>query len=254
MLEINKIYCMDCLDGLRLIDNNSIGITITSPPYNANCRYQNGRFHKIEDSDDSRRKYVGFDDAMQPIEYYEWQRQVIKELMRVTRNQVFYNIQILNSNKLAIFKLFGEFSENIKELIIWDKKYGEPAIQYGVLNSCFELIIVFDKSDAIRRSFSNGLFGRGTFDNIIRIGKNFGNIHSYNHSAIFPKELVRKIIKNFSVEHEIILDPFMGSGVTAVVAKELCRNFIGFEINNFYCGIINKELSQSVLSDIFCKK
>ena len=77
-------------------------------------------------------------------EYFEWQKKCITEMIRVSSDYVFYNIQMLTGNKVALFKLFGYFAENIKEVLIWDKMYAEPAISSGVLNSQFEYIIIFE--------------------------------------------------------------------------------------------------------------
>ena len=87
-------------------------------------------------------------------EYFKWQRDCIAEMLRVSRGLVFYNIQMINGNKLALFRLFGEFYEYIKEVIIWDKNNAEPAIHDGVLNSRYEYIIVLDKTNAISRQFN----------------------------------------------------------------------------------------------------
>lgn len=251
MLELNKIYNMDCLDGMKQMEDNSVNITITSPPYNANLRLSNGKFSKINDKCDQRSKYIGFDDALQPLQYFEWQSRVIREMLRVTKNYVFYNIQLLSSNKLALFKLFGEFSEQIKEVFIWDKGFGEPAIQEGVVNSVFEFVIVFSKNDSLKRSFAECNFKRGKFQNMLRIGKNFKNKISNYNSALMPITLPRKLILAFSREEDIVFDPFSGSGTTAKASKELNRKWIGFEISPEYCKIAEKRLSQETMSSFF---
>jgi DNA modification methylase len=100
----------------------------------------------------------------------------------------------------------------------------------GVLNSEYELIIAFDKSDCKGRQFRTANFERGTMANVIRIGKNREN----DHRAAFPLLLPRTLIHYFTNEGDIIADPFMGSGTTAVAAINEKRHFIGTELNKEY--------------------
>jgi site-specific DNA-methyltransferase (adenine-specific) len=65
------------------------------------------------------------------------------------------------------------------------------------------------------------------------------------HSAVFPEQLVRNHITSWSNEGDIVLDPFMGSGTTAVAARELGRKFIGFEISEEYVNLANKRLIET---------
>lgn len=163
-------------------------------------------------------------------------------MLRIAK-QVFYIIQPLTGNKEALFKLIGHYAEQIKEIIVWDKKNAEPAIMRQVLNSEYEFIIVFDSATARQRLFENAQFGRGTLSNIFRQGKSSERIDG--HAATFPKELVSKILLNFTAANSNILDPFMGSGTTGVACKELGRNFIGIEISPEYFKIAENRIKQT---------
>jgi site-specific DNA-methyltransferase (adenine-specific)/modification methylase len=180
-----------------------------------------------------------------PIEEYnDFHTNVLKELLRVS-DLIFYNIQIVTGSKRSIFKMIGEFSENLKEIIVWDKGNGQPAMQQQVLNRRTELILVFEKDYPISRQFrKRGEFKRGTLDDLwlIKRGKKVGG---ENHGAIFPEELISTIIENFSKEGDIIYDPFMGTGTTAVVAKQLDRKFIGSEISQKYIEIAEERLKKT---------
>lgn len=140
---------------------------------------------------------------------------------------MFYNIQMLTGNKIALFKLMGYFADKIKEIIIWDKGYGQPAMQVGMLNSQFEFIIVFDNNKPYNRAFDCANFARGTETNIWEIKRERNKFIK----AGFPKALIEKILVNFTNENDIILDPFMGSGTCGIVCKEMNRNFIGIELD-----------------------
>ena len=137
--------------------------------------------------------------------------------------------------------MLGRFCKEIKEFIIWDKKIAEPAIMGNVLNSEFEMIIVFDKETSRQRLFQNGNFDRGTLSNIFRISKS--DAGAEKHKATFPLKLPKTIINYFSSEGQIIYDPFMGLGTTAIAAIELKRNWIGSEISSEYVQIAEKRIA-----------
>lgn len=222
----------DCLNVLQdMIDRGEhVDCIITSPPYNMNLRIMDGRYvsrcrnknHIYEFST----KYANYTDDLAMEDYYSFQKEFIEKALQVS-DLMFYNNQILTGNKVALFKLFGTFAEKIKEVIVWDKKHGQPAMAQGVLNSQYELIIVFDAKKPYNRQFSTYNFARGTETNIWQI-KRERNTYC---KAAFPKALIEKIITNFTNEGDTILDPFMGSGTTGIVCKELNRNFIGVELD-----------------------
>ena len=238
-----KILQGDCLNLLKKIDNYSIDIVITSPPYNMNLRIRNGKYCSRQIVKEISTKYTEFDDNLPIEEYNKFHTEVLKELLRVA-DLVFYNIQIVTGSKRSIFKMIGEFSDNLKEIIVWDKGHGQPAMQKQVLNRRTELILVFEKDYPISRQFrKRGKFARGTVDDIWEIKRQRNNIK--NHAATFPEDLVRKIIENFSDENDTILDCFLGTGTTAVVAKKLNRNFVGMEISPKYVEITKDRLKNN---------
>jgi site-specific DNA-methyltransferase (adenine-specific)/modification methylase len=235
-MKLNKIYQEDCLSTLKKMKDDSVDVVITSPPYNMNLRIRNGKYCSRQIVKEISTKYTEFSDNLPIEEYNDFHTNVLKELLRVS-DLIFYNIQIVTGSKRSIFKMIGEFSENLKEIIVWDKGNGQPAMQQQVLNRRTELILVFEKDYPISRQFrKRGEFKRGTLDDLwlIKRGKKVGG---ENHGAIFPEELISTIIENFSKEGDIIYDPFMGTGTTAVVAKQLDRKFIGSEISQKYIEI-----------------
>ena len=239
MIEINKIYNEDCLETLKRIPNNKINIVITSPPYNMNLRIRNGKYCSRQIVKEFSTKYDDFDDNLPIEEFYNFHLNVLKELIR-TSSIIFYNIQIVTGSKRAFFKIIGELSDYLKDIIIWDKGYAQPAMAHKVLNRRSELILVFDSKNAISRQFTDANFIRGTLDDIWNIKRGKKVIDS--HSAVFPQELIKIILENFSNEGDLVYDPFMGTGTTAVVSKKLKRNFIGSELSQNYFEIINKRL------------
>lgn len=236
-----KLLRTDCLEGLQKLDDKSIKAVITSPPYNMNLRILNGKYvsrcnnknHIYEFST----KYSKYKDDLPMDEYFNFQKEVITECLRVS-DLVFYNIQMVTGNKIALMKLLGCFAEKVKEIIIWNKVTAQPAMGVGVLNSQYEFLIVFDDKKACNRAFDGGLFNRGTLSNVWDIKRE----RNKDHRAAFPKELVRRILTNLVTDGGVILDPFMGSGTTGIVCKELGYDFVGMEIDTDYMDIARKNL------------
>lgn len=226
------------------MEDDVVDLVITSPPYNMNLRIRNGKYCQRVFADSFSTKYAGFFDGIPIDEYYEFHKKVINELLRVSKI-VFYNIQIVTGNKRALFKLMGEFADYIKDVIIWDKGFAQPAMHDGVLNSQYEFVIIFEKdtTKSISRYFDKCNFKRGTLDNVwlIKREHNKDNNEVF-HGATFPKELVRKILENFSDEGDVIYDPFMGTGTTAIVANSMNRKYIGSEITKEYFDLIEEKI------------
>lgn len=245
MIEINKIYNGDCLETMARMGEGSVGLVLTSPLYNIRLNYRSKDGEYKSRSDSTRNKYLDNDDCMDMMEYYGWLKERISEMIRITRNYVFFNIQLLTGNKLAIFKLLGDFAENIKEVIIWDKMSAEPSALDGVLNSEYEFLFVFSKTGTQVRQFQDFMFKRGSVSNLWRIQKERNEFAEY-HNAIMPSKLARRVVANFSNEGDLIYDPFMGSGTTAIACIKLGRNYIGSEISPKYCEIAEKRIKQEL--------
>jgi len=238
---INEIFNESCLDTLDRLPDKSIDLVITSPPYNMNLRIRNGEYTSRQIVKEFSTKYTDFSDNLPIDEYYDFHKQVLQELLRVS-SLVFYNIQIVTGSKRAFFKLMGDFSDSLKDVIVWDKGYAQPSMQIQVINKRTELILVFDTDYPISRQFREmGRFGRGTLDDLWEIPRARGKTNK--HTAVFPEELVSRILENFSKEGDVIYDPFMGTGTTAIVAKRMNRLFIGSEISEEYCRIANDDLT-----------
>ena len=244
-MKLNQIYNENCLSTLKKMKDDSIDLVVTSPPYNMNLRIRNGEYCSRQIVKEISTKYTEFDDNLPIDEYNKLHSNILRELIRVSE-LVFYNIQIVTGSKRSIFKMIGEFSNSLKDIIVWDKGHAQPAIQKQVLNRRSELILVFDKDYPISRQYrKKGKFNRGTLDDVWKI-KRERSPDEGSHGAIFPTELVMKILENFSEEGDVIYDPFMGTGTTAVVSKILKRNFIGSEISKKYIELAEERLKNSV--------
>lgn len=249
MIELNNIYNMDCLEGLKLLDDESIDLTVTSPPY------------------DDLRTYNG----------YKWDfENVAKELYRVTKNGgvVVWIVGDATKNgsesgtsfKQALF--FKEIGFNLHDTMIWEKT-GMLPTQDRYYN-IFEYMFIFSKGKPKTMNFicdhkttaggrvqkkdacinkgkqkdGVGTFVRNEYSrrpNIWRIpiGK---NKETQGHPAPFPEQLARDHIISWSNEGDIVCDTFMGSGTTAKMAILNGRAYIGFEISKEYCEIAKQRI------------
>lgn len=234
MPEINKIYNLDCIEGMSKMPDNSVHLTITSPPYNINSN-----------------KYTTYKDNMEEEEYYNFIKLVITELIRITKYYSFLNFQLLSNNKRTYLQIMSDFKDNIKDIIIWSKDNAQPS-PYGCLTSTFEFILILTKKEfAVKKKFERCNFQHKYLTNMIK-GPNASSdkIKNINHKAVFPRYIPRWFIKNFAQENDIIFDPFAGSNTTGKVAKELGFNFLGFEINPDYIKSSNYRTSQESLKII----
>ena len=121
-LEINKIYCENNLDTMAKMPDNFVDYVLTSPPYNV------GNNKMVET------KYNNYTDDLD--DYFNNQKNLINELLRVTKKHVFYNIQMLGNNKVDFLNLLGHFKDKIKDIIIWQKN-GIPVPSRGMIHARF---------------------------------------------------------------------------------------------------------------------
>jgi len=253
-MEIDRIYNMDCLEGMKEIPDGSVDHCLTSPPYNFCLRVRGEDYTRRSKNEEfghtgqKMNKYTnGLTDDLDMEDYFDWQCQCIDEMLRISKGVVFYNIQLITGNKVAVLQILGKYANQVREVLIWDKKTAEPAMHEGVLNSEYELIIAFDHGDCKGRQFRTANWERGTLSNVIRVGKNREN----DHRAAFPLMLPQLLIRNFTNEGETVCDPFMGSATTAIACIKEKRHFIGFELNKEYydkaCKRIQAEQSQLTL-------
>ncbi len=252
-IKLNKIYQEDCLRTLKRMDDQSIDLVVTSPPYNMNWRIHGtddkvdpGRYGSRQVTPEMSTKYVNekgevtFADNMPWEEYNVFHSQVLSELLRVS-DLVFYNIQIVTGSKRSLFKMIGDFHTYLKDIIIWDKGHAEPARQKNVMNSRYEFVLVFENDYPKSRMFRNsGNFDRGELDDLWTIPRE--RSFTTSNAAIFPKTLVAKILNNFSQFGDSVYDPFMGTGTTAVVACCMGRKYLGSEISKEYVNICEQRL------------
>jgi DNA modification methylase len=218
VLEVNKIYNEDCLEGLKNIDSNSIDLVVTDPPYliNYKTNYRKDKEHKFC-------KVIKNDNNPELI------KDVISELYRVMKdNTAMY--MFCSFDKVDFFKQELEKYFNIKNLIIWVKNNWTAGDLECAFGKQYEMCFLVNKG---KKQF-NGKRITDVWGSFNTKGLNRVVGEEQIHQNQKPLELIKMCIEKHSNEDDLILDPFMGSGTTAVACKELERNYIGFEIDHDY--------------------
>lgn len=235
----NKILKIDCLEGFKSIEDNSIDLIVTSPPYNKT--FFNGGKRAVNKGNSIWKGYtVDYDSTEDnmPIEEYEkWMIAVLQECYRVIKpnGSIFFNHKpIRYKNKIYHpMNFILKSGLDIYQEIIWNRK-NSPNIRKDLLLPCTERIYWMTKGKPIfYKERLSEKFRSEVWDIIAK--KN-------EHPAPFPEELVYNCLISTTNENDIVLDPFMGSGTTAIVAKKNNRRYIGFEISENYIAMCNKSL------------
>ena len=243
MLETNKIYNMDCLEGLKQLEDNSIDLIITSPPYNK--AGFNG-VHKRNSKNDIWNKTIDYDndvniDNMPEEEYQQWQINILNECFRVLKNDgsMFYNHKLRVKKNKASFPLEWINKSNFifRQLITWDRG-GSPNVdkcRYIPSTEYIFWLIKQQKNPRFKRQ-EEVKFNTEVWKMIPQ--------KNTEHPAPFPIELPDNIIPSVAQgEKIIVLDPFMGSGTVALSAIKHNCDFIGFELSEKYLEMAQKRIN-----------
>lgn len=250
----NYIKCCDNVQGLQCLPENCVDLTVTSPPY------------------DDLRTYKGF----------SWNFEALaKELYRVTKPGgvivwVVNDATVKGSETGTSFKqalAFKSIGFNLHDTMIW-KKHGGPYPKKNRYYASFEYMFIFSKGKpksvhliadrknkhagekitATERQRDGSLVesqGRkkgkiikpyGVRYNVWEMHQASGN--QTGHPAVFPEKLAADHIISWSNPGDVVLDPFMGSGTTAVACIKTRRNYIGFECSAEYCKIAQKRIEE----------
>ena len=233
---LNKIICGDAIEVMRKIPGESVDLVITSPPYNlknstgngmkdgrggkwANAALQNGYSHH--------------NDCMPHVEYVKWQRDCLVEMMRIIPDTgaIFYNHKwrvqggVLQDRQ----DIVEDFP--VRQIIIWKRK-GGLNFNAGYYLPTYEVIYLIAKSKFKLAPKANA------YGDVWEFTQEMNN----DHPAAFPVSLIERIV--LSTNAKIVLDPFMGSGTTAIAAINFKRNFVGIDISPEYCEMARKRIKQ----------
>lgn len=210
-----------------LMGEEVASISFTSPPYNASNL-------DIKGQEETKKKYLGYDDNMDEDEYFRFIENNVGLLLKYSR-EIFYNIGLVEANKRPIIRLLNQYIDQFKDVIYWKKDSVAPHIQGGVINNLVEFILCFGNG---KRKFESAQFGQGTYWNVIEGSNASGNEYAKIHKATFPVYLPSNIIENFSGKNDVVLDCFGGTGTTLIACEQLGRQCRMIELDPHYCDVI----------------
>jgi site-specific DNA-methyltransferase (adenine-specific) len=233
---INKFLNGKCEEVMKRLPSESVDLIVTSPPYNLRNSTGNGM------KDGRGGKWANaallkgyaeaeYTDNLPHEEYVAWQRECITEMMRLLKpnGALFYNhkwrVQAgLLQDRADIVSGFP-----VRQIIIW-RRNGGINFNKGYFLPTYEVIYMIAKKDFILAK------GANSYGDIWEFGQEQKN----EHPAPFPVALIERVIS--STNAEIVLDPFMGSGTTAIAATKQGRKFVGIELSENYIKLAKNRL------------
>jgi len=241
--SLDRIFCHSA-EAMTELPDCSVHMMVTSPPYNVGKEY---------DEDLSLEDYLAF------------LQRVWKETQRVLVPGGRMCINVANLGRKPYIPLHAFIAEQAIALgflmrgeIIWNKAASaSPSTAWGswksasnpTLRDVHEYILVFCK-DAFKRQNPAKWANTISRDEFLEYNKSIWNFSAESarkigHPAPFPVELPRRLIQLYTFENEIVLDPFMGSGQTAIAALKSSRHYIGYELDGKYVELAQKRIERS---------
>ncbi len=219
ILEVNKIYNMDCLEGMKQLEDNSIDLVVTDPPYNLGKDFAN--------------------DNLEEQEFINFLTPILNEMARVIKPKHSVIIFFDSGKKLPLFwKCL--FKSNLKF---------QKGCNFYKPNDCSqphnrtlrksEVFYICSKTEVLHHDGD-------TYIHDCLIG-NHTKKEGWYHPTAKNVSVIRKIIKSHSKIGWLVLDPFMGSGTVALVCYQLGRRYLGYELNKEFCEIPKLRLQQKIL-------
>jgi site-specific DNA-methyltransferase (adenine-specific) len=238
--NVNKIFCKSS-ERMEELPDNSVHLMVTSPPYNVGKDY---------------------DENLSLSEYRDFLARVWKETHRVLVPGGRVCINIANLGRKPYIPLHAFIIEDMLKLgflmrgeIIWNKaSTASPSTAWGswlsaknpVLRDIHEYILVFSKDSFTRANHKNekATMNKEEFLEFTKSIWTFGaeSARKIGHPAPFPIELPLRCIKLYTFENDVILDPFIGSGTTAIAALKENRKFVGYDTEKKYVDMANERI------------
>jgi site-specific DNA-methyltransferase (adenine-specific) len=225
-LELNRIYQMDCIEGMRLLPDDSVDLVIADPPYGID-------FHSNYRKKSELKSVKGiYNDSADNTEFLS---KVISEINRILKpnSHVYW---FTRWDRIYLQQPLLERYFKVKNALVWMKNNWSMGDLTGAYAGQYEIILFAQKG---RRKL-NEVDGKSRHTDILQFDRVCPNKLRHSHEK--PEDLIEFLIRKSSNEGEIVLDPFCGSGTTAVCAQKLNRNFITFELEPEYVKIANQRL------------
>lgn len=239
--EDHNVYFEDCIQGMQdRLDDNSVDLVFTSPPYNVSLESS----HQYNENTDGEM----YEDSMSEAEYRSFINNVFDELCRVVKpsGHIFWNVANDHSDGKVEppWWMVEDMDLPLRSYIIWDKEntgVGSMNMREGRYLSTWEPIYHFSEDPGALNGRRNWSVWRA------RQACDESEHDTGQHPAAFSVELVTQAIQSASNPGDLVLDPFMGSGTTAVASIFNDRNYVGFELDEkgVYQPIVERRISEA---------
>jgi site-specific DNA-methyltransferase (adenine-specific) len=248
-LDVNKIYNIDCSEGMRkLIPDNSVDLVVTDPPFAIDFKAKRSNYNRTQS-----RVLEGYNEITQE-KYYDFTLSWMKEVYRVLKNSGSMYVFSGWNNLKDILSVLDNLKFITVNHIIWKYQFGVVTRRKYVTSHYHCLYVC--KNDKEREFFpfarhsKEAKHGNGKSihyedkEDVWTINREYWHGDQKTPTKL-PSELIRKMLLYSSKEGNIVLDPFLGSGQVAVVSKMLKRKYIGFEIVEEYYKFAKERLDNN---------
>lgn len=230
------VHCGDCIQVMESMKAESVKIIVTSPPYNIKNSSGNGLKDGRGGKWSNAALLDGYDtheDALPHNEYVSWQRECLTAMMRVLQSDgaIFYNHKWRVQKGLLQDRNDIIAGFPVRQIIIWQRN-GGINFNAGYFLPTYEVIYLIAKPKFKLAPKANAV------GDVWKIPQENCN----SHPAPFPLELATRCIE--SVDKGVVLDPFLGSGTTAIAAEALGYKWIGIDISENYCKIAKERIKK----------
>lgn len=246
--ELDKVYNEDCLQALRRLPDNCVDLVVTDPPYEFNSGSSGGAFGANKRC--YRAEYMKLGETNVRIHIGNTNRLISDGFDMAVLSECCRVLKKINAyvwcSKLQLRKLLTYFEEKgcTTDVLVWCKTNPTPACNNSYLSDIEYCVYAREKGVKLYGTMA-------TKHRYWLTPANTADKKLYNHPTIKPLNIIQTLIINSSKPNDIVLDPFMGSGTTAVACHRTGRHFIGYEINEKYyntaCKRIDIEQRQTEL-------
>jgi len=245
---VNKIYNQDCIDGMKTIPDGKMDLIVTDPPFAINFKAKKANYNRT-----ASRVLSGYNEITKE-NYYEFTLNWMSQCFRILKESGGMYVFSGWNNLADILNAIEEIGFITVNHIIWKYQFGVVTNRKFVTSHYHCLYIC--KNDKKRKFFPYERFGKEEKNNqgrslhykdkedVWEIKREYWTGDEKTPTKL-PAEIIKKILQYSSEEGDLVFDPFLGSGQTAVVSKLLKRNYMGFEIVKEYFDFISKRLKSN---------
>jgi site-specific DNA-methyltransferase (adenine-specific) len=249
VIELDRIYLMDCREGMAQMAAECVDLIVTDPPFAIEFRARRSNYNRTQE-----RVLEGYNEIPQE-HYYAFTLTWMQQAYRVLKDSGSMYVFSGWNNLRAILNALHDTGFVTVNHVIWKYQFGVYTKRRFVTSHYHCLYVC--KNDRLRQFYPDSRFAASErtpdggsaryrdMEDVWVIAREYWNGDLKTPTKL-PAELVRKILQYSSVEGDVVLDPFLGSGQVAVIAQQMGRRYIGFEIVPEYYHFAKRRLEQQM--------